>query len=269
MSSSRIAPWVSFACVAILALQNATLTSRLTTVEEQLAAVASAHESRLGFSGTTSGAASVGRRLAAVVADADALTHTASSGTNELAISSDQAVKVENARFAGSTIGLTADPDLITLASGAVTIAGTLTTSGKVIENGAVYFGAGVTGSADQSFAANSIIVFNTAQVNRGSAYSTSTGKFTAPVAGDYEFSWNLATSQTGTNCRADVFKNTGDTYYSLYSSQGFDVSTLTVLMTLAANDQVYLKTTTACSLRVGSSLVRSFASGRLLRQTA
>ena len=123
-----------------------------------------------------------------------------------------------------------------------------------MIENGAVYFEAGVTGSADQA-SRRTVLCLQHCRSNRGSAYSTST--VTAPVAGDYEFSWNLATSQTGTNCGADVFKNTG-TYYSLYSSQGFDVSTLTVLMTLAANDQVYLKTTTACSLRVASTLVPS-----------
>ena len=45
MRSSMIFSWVSLACVAMLASQNAMLTSRLTAAEERLDAFASAHGS--------------------------------------------------------------------------------------------------------------------------------------------------------------------------------------------------------------------------------
>jgi hypothetical protein len=53
----------------------------------------------------------------AVVVGADVLTHTASSGNNELSISLRQAVKVETTRFDGTYFGITVDIDLMTLAS--------------------------------------------------------------------------------------------------------------------------------------------------------
>jgi hypothetical protein len=54
----------------------------------------------------------------AVVVGADVLTHTASSGNNELSISLRQAVKEETTRFGGTYSGITVDIELMTLASG-------------------------------------------------------------------------------------------------------------------------------------------------------
>ena len=71
--------------------------------------------------------------------DAAVLTHSAASGTS-LAISSTNGyvsiaggrayVDVESVRITDAKIGVSGDPDLITLTSGDVAVAGTLSTSG-------------------------------------------------------------------------------------------------------------------------------------------
>ena len=48
----------------------------------------------------------------------------------------------------------------------------------------------------------DAIIIYDTTKVNQGSHYNTTTGKFTAPVNGIYEFAW--ASIATGAN---DVFR--------------------------------------------------------------
>lgn len=116
--------WISLACVVILACQNASLETRLD-------AKASMHELsdlRMKLSNLRSEGLSR-RRPLAVMTGADVLTHTASSGTNELVISSDQAVKVENTRFEGFTLGVAGDSDPMTLASQSLIVNGDLPTS--------------------------------------------------------------------------------------------------------------------------------------------
>ena len=76
--------------------------------------------------------------------DAAVLTHSAASGTS-LAISSTNGyvsiggsyVDVESVRITDAKIGVSGDPDLITLTSGDVAVAGTLSTSGAATLNSA------------------------------------------------------------------------------------------------------------------------------------
>lgn len=75
-----------------------------------------------------------------------------------------------------------------------------------------VFFASNRTSSAN-----NVDMVFSTAWVNVGSSYSTSTGRFTAPVAGIYEFKWgSLLGSANNTTGRFYLKKNgispSGDT---------------------------------------------------------
>ena len=89
------------------------------------------------------------------------ITHTGGTG---MAISSTTGyVDIESVRFGGSVMGPTGDPDLVTLASGALTIAGTLSTTGTFAVAGnkftvasdtgntAVFGELGVTGAATLS----------------------------------------------------------------------------------------------------------------------
>jgi hypothetical protein len=270
MALTPVVSWMSLACVVMLATQNAFLAARLTAAEARLESLAPAREIDRGGDGpgwSTAGA--FGRRLSAVVAGENTLAHTASSGTNELGISSNQAVKVEQARFDGYNVGIDGDTDLITLASGRVTVAGTLKASTRVIEHGAVYFSAGITGSSDYTVTGGGTVVFNGELVDRGSGFNPSTGKFTAPVAGDYEFTWHISNSPSSTNCRYDVFKGATNTYYSLYAAQAYESGTLNVIMTLASGDIIDIRASNSCSIRAASSLTRSFFTGKLLRENA
>lgn len=79
---------VAYSLVVLLGLLNVATLNRARALEKRVEQVETSH-------------AATSRRLLAVVAGADALTHTASTGTNELSITSDQAVNVEDARFAG------------------------------------------------------------------------------------------------------------------------------------------------------------------------
>tara|TARA_R100001509_G_C4839197_1_gene205982 strand:+ start:91 stop:1038 length:948 start_codon:yes stop_codon:yes gene_type:complete len=85
-------------------------------------------------------------------------------------------------------------------------------------------------------------IIFDTADVNVGNNYSTSTGNFTAPIAGKYLLYTNIL-SASGTNVGADLkingtryavteesFPNTSGTYRS---------TSITSIASLSANDAV------------------------------
>lgn len=80
---------------------------------------------------------------------------------------------------------------------------------------------------------------------NRGGHYSTSTYRFTAPVAGAYHFSVNLNVYQidSGNYFMAALFKNGVATHYgsrvSSSSTTGDQNETVSATMTLAVNDYV------------------------------
>ena len=98
------------------------------------------------------------------------------------------------------------------------------------------------------------IYVFETAQYNIGSHYSTSTGKFTAPVAGLYSFSANiLGNSNTSAN-GFGIYKTDSTTANQLAVARTHDSSdanhntlSLTVVANLSANQEVF------CYVREGS----------------
>lgn len=46
------------------------------------------------------------------------------------------------------------------------------------------------------------ILIYDITKVNQGNHYSTTTGKFTAPVAGIYEFAWASIATNTNIVCR-------------------------------------------------------------------
>jgi cytoskeletal protein CcmA (bactofilin family) len=69
-------------------------------------------------------------------------------------------------------------------------------------------FEAWVSGSVSN----NSYILFNNIVVNTGSFYNASTGKFTAPIAGTYEFHWGSIGNVASDVYRCNLYKNGGST---------------------------------------------------------
>ena len=76
------------------------------------------------------------RQPLSTMAGADVLTHVSSDSSSALSISSDVAVEVESVRFTSANIGVSADTDLLGLASGEVTVNGNLDVTGDVKANG-------------------------------------------------------------------------------------------------------------------------------------
>jgi hypothetical protein len=84
------------------------------------------------------------------------------------------------------------------------------------------------------SFSANATAVFTGVHTNIGSCYSTSTGNFTAPVAGTYMFTFNgLANGGVG-----DAGIRVNGTQKSVCRGSG-TTAACSLIITLAVNDQV------------------------------
>jgi hypothetical protein len=93
--------------------------------------------------------------------------------------------------------------------------------------------------------AVGAVIIYNTILVNRGNHYSTSNGRFTAPIAGLYGFSWNYYTdAQSGT--MTDLVLNgsniVGRTETRFATGNNTIVSSGLVLVALNANDYVEVR---------------------------
>ena len=95
---------------------------------------------------------------------------------------------------------------------------------------------------------ANAYINFNTVKANNGGHYNSSNGRFTAPVAGYYFFSWTAIKNGTNTVTRLYIHKNGsaayGNRHLRLDSGQDYgDNGTMTAVIQLAENDyvQIYL----------------------------
>ena len=93
-------------------------------------------------------------------------------------------------------------------------------------------------------------ILFNKVTINQGSVYDTTNGRFTAPVAGIYEFSYTfLCDDHSDANVNyVDMFKN-GVSYVSAAGSRSYDQSSSSygsmsqkTLVDLAANDYLTLR---------------------------
>jgi hypothetical protein len=108
------------------------------------------------------------------------------------------------------------------------------------------FFAASTSGQTE--FSTGAVMVFNTTRHNTGSHYNTSTGRFTAPVAGKYLFSVNF---YTYANLRASItFAINGSQYQPgdvvplLYHENdvGSISSGFTILLSLSANDYVEVR---------------------------
>jgi hypothetical protein len=97
--------------------------------------------------------------------------------------------------------------------------------------------------AAQTIYTANQVIVFNTAAYNVGSGYNTTNGRFTAPVAGIYHFSYHIYLNPGNTNTPVGFFRNgTLEIFY--FPGIAVNGMGLTALISLAANDFVDVRVT-------------------------
>ena len=115
---------------------------------------------------------------------------------------------------------------------------GKMTTSQYIQQNGVPRFSA--RGGSDQSATGPAVVEFTVADVNVGNCFSTSTYRFTAPVAGDYYFFYSLMSN--GNNYLRTRLRKNGSTYLggeTFSEQQQYARTSYASIFTLAANDYV------------------------------
>lgn len=102
------------------------------------------------------------------------------------------------------------------------------------------------------------LITFDTKTFDTGGNYSTSTGSFTAPVSGFYQFGWTIGASSTTTGFWiSNLYKNGASVLVGSYggSATSFAQSVGSAFLQLAANDfiQVYVQAQGVNAIATGS----------------
>ena len=108
-------------------------------------------------------------------------------------------------------------------------------------------FHASTNGAGSASYFTPGVAVFPHADVNIGNCYSTSTGKFTAPIAGTYYFS-GMMLSNLNTRLYFQLRKNNsvinGTQIETVNVSGTYQSASSDCVITLAVNDLVHLHLT-------------------------
>tara|TARA_X000001388_G_scaffold45219_1_gene32125 strand:+ start:39 stop:638 length:600 start_codon:yes stop_codon:yes gene_type:complete len=92
---------------------------------------------------------------------------------------------------------------------------------------------------------ADDVIVFGSTYHNIGSDYDTSTGKFTAPIAGNYLFTWAVYRGDGDEDSSIHLFHNTTSKYEGRVSSSGaggYATISGSLVIALSASDTVHLQ---------------------------
>ena len=95
---------------------------------------------------------------------------------------------------------------------------------------------------------ANNYILYNTINVNNGNHYNSSNGRFTAPVAGFYFFSYGTIKNGTNNVTRLYLYKNGSRIYNAgrhlrMDSGQNYgDNGAMTIVVSLAVNDYIQIR---------------------------
>ena len=106
-----------------------------------------------------------------------------------------------------------------------------------------------VSNGGQTDYTTNDVIIFNTARHNIGSHYNTSTGRFTAPVAGRYLFTLNVYaypnyTAAVLLTINGAQYTGGGDVTPYIYTSSSADAKSIsfTLIWELAASDYVEVR---------------------------
>ena len=94
-------------------------------------------------------------------------------------------------------------------------------------------------------------VIYDVVETNEGSGYNTSTGLFTAPVAGTYVFIWHAMTYAHATGfktCYLYLHKNYKLLYFTAFADSvgrngGNDAASNSAVLTLNAGDTVGIRT--------------------------
>ena len=99
----------------------------------------------------------------------------------------------------------------------------------------------GASSTKDVNLASNEVAKFDKVWTNIGNGYDASSGIFTAPRGGVYQFSCSAMTN-SGKTLRLHLMKNDQQTV-SLYPGQtGHNMGTLSMVLELKKGDRVYMK---------------------------
>lgn len=111
------------------------------------------------------------------------------------------------------------------------------------------------------------VCTFDTTVFDTGSNVDivTNKGRFTAPIAGFYWFSWNVGIPISGTDDVAAVYKN-GSTY-AWGNEQTGGNGAGSIIVQSAANDfwEIYMVANTTLALNVGTAPMKTWFCGHLL----
>jgi hypothetical protein len=134
--------------------------------------------------------------------------------------------------------------------------AGDLTVGGRVTTTSQPSFNAYVSGGAWTISATNGVVAFNSIRHNVGSHFSTSTYRFTAPVAGNYFFSYHFfmyTSYDNDTNTYYGFHKNGVSHLTTNHGVEGQDGGqAMSAVISLAANDYVTVQ-------KVGGGTISSY----------
>lgn len=125
----------------------------------------------------------------------------------------------------------------------------------------------GTTALTKGSTASTVIVPMNTALINQGGYYNTSTYKFKAPVAGNYEFTLTGAASTVNGGPELQLFKNNVVFVPNVAIGYGVAYNTFsgTVIVSLALNDEIDMRLTNNNDVSVTLQTARCLFVGKLI----
>ena len=107
-------------------------------------------------------------------------------------------------------------------------------------------------GRSSGNVSATTTILFDTIYHNVGSCYNASTGRFTAPIAGNYFLCCNVFNT-SGTSTQVYMKLNGNNNLYNLYYGSGYGNMHLSQIISLSINDYVEVVVTTGTVYAGGS----------------